>query len=644
MRRFRDPFVLFFQGVLIALSLSLAFWVRFDFSIPSMEWEVLSAALTIVVPVKLLVFFLGRLHRDSWRHAGLQDLARIGFVNIGAAIFTFGTVSVWVGPAFPRSVFAIDLLICFLAIAGVRFTFRLYYEALKPEPPTGKGVLIYGTGSAGRTLLREIRSEPSLGIQVLGFIDDDPSMKAMRIMDVPVLGGCRDISKVVERYRNRTIKVEEVIVANASASGKQMREAHANCRGAGVLCRTIPSIGDILSGQYLSSQLRNISLEDLLGREQIRLDEDRIERSIEGKSVLITGAAGSIGSELCRQTATFSPARLVILDQAESDLFRIDQELRQKHPDLEIVPVIADIRHIPAISEVVRRYSIESIYHAAAYKHVPMMERHILEAVRNNVLGTRNLVEIARQHRVSSFVMISSDKAVRPTSIMGTTKRIAELIVSAASSGKDNVTKFVSVRFGNVLESNGSVVPTFRAQIAAGGPVTVTHPEMRRYFMSIREAVQLVLQASTMGKGSNIFVLDMGEPVRILDLATNMIQLAGLVPNDDVEIRITGLRPGEKLFEEIALEGEDVLPTHHEKIRIFNGKGIGPEIIAPWITQLQLLVEQRDEKKVLNHLTELVPEYNVPELPKLSRPEVVRVTPSNGLERAAAEPVARPAS
>ncbi len=271
------------------------------------EWEVLWAALTIVVPVKLLVFFLGRLHRDSWRHAGLQDLARIGFVNIGASIFTFGTVSVWVGPAFPRSVFAIDLLICFLAIAGVRFTFRLYYEALKPEPPTGKGVLIYGTGSAGRTLLREIRSEPSLGIQVLGFIDDDPSMKAMRITDVPVLGGCRDIAKIVERYRNRTVKIEEVIVANASASGKQMREAHANCRGAGVLCRTIPSIGDILSGQYLSSQLRNISLEDLLGREQIRLDEDRIERSIEGKSVLITGAAGSIGSELCRQTAAFSP-------------------------------------------------------------------------------------------------------------------------------------------------------------------------------------------------------------------------------------------------------------------------------------------------------------------------------------------------
>jgi len=609
MRRFRDPLVISFQGLLIAASMLLAFWVRFDFSVPKTELIVIPAALAIAVPLKLLMFLLGGLHRDSWRHAALQDLTRIGVVNFVASILASLALVISIGPAFPRSVYAIDMLICFLLSAGARFTLRLYNEIPGPKRANSKGILIYGTGSTGRTLLREIRSNPGLGIQVIGFINDDPSKRTLRIMDMPVLGGGRDIAHIVHRYEDRGMKIDQVILAMPSASGRQMREAHANCRGAGVQCRTIPSIGDLLNGKYLSDQLRNISLEDLLGREQIRLEEDRIQESIAGKSILITGAAGSIGSELCRQTAAFSPARLVILDRAESDLFEIDQELKRKYPDLDIVPVIADIRDTTRISEVVRGHGIKSIYHAAAYKHVPLMEAHILEAVRNNVLGTRNLVDVARQCRVSSFVMISSDKAVNPTSVMGVTKRISELIVSAESNAKDNATNFVSVRFGNVLESNGSVVPTFRAQIAAGGPVTLTHPDMRRYFMSIREAVQLVLQASTMGKGSNIFVLDMGEPVKIMDLAHNMIHLAGLVPDEDIEIRITGMRPGEKLFEEIALEGENILPTHHEKIRIFKGTDIERQFLFSWLSHLESIIEQRDEKEVLQHLAKLVPEY-----------------------------------
>ena len=626
MHRLRNAFVLLFQALIITTSLVAAFWIRFDFSLTHELWTVVVQALMVAVPIKLTAFILGGLHRDSWRHAGLGDLARIAFTNVGATELFWAAIVIFPGPDVPRSIYVIDFLICFLLSAAPRYALRVYNEALRPELAKGKGILIYGAGSAGRTLLREIRSNPALGIQVVGFIDDHPSIQSMRIMDVPVLGGGRDVARLVDRHRNRSVKIEEVIIAMPSATGRHMREAHANCRGAGVPCRTIPSIGDLFTGKYLSAQLRSIVLEDLLGREQIRLEEDRIQQTIVGKSLLITGAAGSIGSELCRQTASFGPARLVILDQAESDLFRIEQELRQKHPDLDIVPVIGDIQDIRCLDDVVRTHSTESIFHAAAYKHVPMMEAHILEAVRNNVIGTWNLVEVARRYHVDSFVMISSDKAVNPTSIMGVTKRLAELIVSAASSQEDSDTNFVSVRFGNVLGSNGSVVPTFRAQIAAGGPVTVTHPDMRRYFMSIREAVQLVLQASTMGKESNIFVLDMGEPVRILDLAHNMIQLAGLVPNEDIEVRFTGLRPGEKLFEEIALEGENILPTHHEKIRIFKGTGITPDALAHWLSQLQSLIDQREEKKILQHLTKLVPEYK-PREASVSR--VVRMTAAN---------------
>jgi FlaA1/EpsC-like NDP-sugar epimerase len=595
-----------FQAGVAAISLAAAYEIRLDFSLSPAEWRLLANVLMIAVPIKLCSFYVGRLHRGSWRHAALPDLIRIGFVNICASILSASAVMMWVGAEFPRSVYVIDLLICFLATAGARYSIRLYNEALKVERTNGKGILIYGAGSAGITLLREVRANRSLGLLVVGFIDDSPAVRSMRFMDVPVLGGGRDIANVLDRNRG---KIQEIIIAMPSATGRQMQEAHANCRAANIPCRTIPSIGDLLRGEYLSAQLRNISIDDLLGREQIRLEEHRIQQSIAHRRILITGAAGSIGSELCRQIGRLSPGRLVILDQAESELFKIDQELRNRHPELDIVPVIADIRHLRTIEDVVRDHSIESIYHAAAYKHVPMMETHVVEAARNNVIGTWNLVEAARRYHVNSFLMISSDKAVNPTSIMGVTKRIAELIVSAASNGNDNTTKFISVRFGNVLGSNGSVVPTFRAQIAAGGPVTVTHPEMRRYFMSIPEAVQLVLQASTMGKGSDIFVLDMGEPVRILDLARHMIQLAGFVPDEDIEIRITGPRPGEKLFEEIALDGENVLPTYHDKIRMLEGKGIEPLVLANWLVLLNQFIDQRDEQKISRHFAELVPEY-----------------------------------
>jgi FlaA1/EpsC-like NDP-sugar epimerase len=612
---------------IIATSLAVALWIRFDFSVRILESPVLLAGLIIIVPIKMVAFLGGGLQRGWWRYAGLADLVRIGVVNIVASGMSAIALFSSFGPAFPRSVFVIDFLVCFLLTAGSRFCVRFYNETLRSElAANGKGILIYGAGGAGRALLRETHVNPSLGFQVVGFIDDNPLLRSTSIMGVPVLGTGRDIGHIRDRYANRNLNIEEVVIAMPSSTGRQMQEAHANCRAAGVTCRTIPSIGDLLTGKYLSAQIRSISVDDLLGREQIRLEEDRIKESIAGHLILITGAAGSIGSELCRQTACFSPRKLVILDQAESELFKVDQELRLKHRDLEIVPVVADIRDFRSIEEVVRKHSISSIYHAAAYKHVPMMEEHVFEAVRNNIVGTWNLVRVAQKYRVSNFLMISSDKAVNPTSVMGATKRIAELIVSAASNGRDNGTTFVSVRFGNVLGSNGSVVPIFQSQIAAGGPVTVTHPDMRRYFMSIRESVQLVLQASTMGKGSEIFLFDMGEPVRILDLAHNMIQLAGLTPNEDIEVRITGLRPGEKLFEEIALDGEDMMPTYHQKIRIFKGPATEPDVLAEWLNQLQLLMARRDVPRILSHLSALVPEYKGQKSKEAAKPKTYEPT------------------
>jgi len=610
MRSIRGLVINAFHLLIIAASLVIAFWLRFDLSLP-LQYELILAGLKIAVPIKIVTFVLGKLHQGWWRYAGLMDLVRVFLVNVLASALSTMGIFLWMGLEFPRSIYVLDFLICFLLCAGARFAVRLYTETVRSElAVAGKGILIYGAGAAGRTLLRECRTNSSLRLQVIGFIDDNPNLRSALIMNVPVLGTGRDIPAVVDGYRKQVPNIEEIVIAMPSATGRQMREAHASCRAAGVICRTVPAMADVLAGKYLSSQIRNISLEDLLGREQIRLEEDRIQETIFGKSVLITGAAGSIGSELCRQTARFSPRQLIALDQAESDLFKIDQELRQKFPSVDIVPVVGDIRDIQTVTDVVSKYGVQSIYHAAAYKHVPMMERHVLEAVRNNILGTWNLVRVAQTCRTPNFLMISSDKAVNPTSVMGVTKRIAELILSAVSQQRDNGTKFVSVRFGNVLGSNGSVVPVFQAQIAAGGPVTVTHREMRRYFMSIREAVQLVLQASTMGKGSEIFVLDMGEPVRIYDLAHNMIELAGLVPGEDIEVQITGLRPGEKLFEELALDGENMMSTYHEKIRIFQGSGVPLDVISKWLADLQVLLTRKDVDEIIEHFSVLIPEYN----------------------------------
>ena len=613
LRRFRKQLIVLFEAGTIMASLVAAFLLRFDYPLPPEVDGLLLQAIGMALLLKLPVFVMARLHTGSWRFAGIRDLWRLLVANVVASAgFSIAALLWHTASGFPRSICLIDFLVCFLLTGGALFAVRAYHEARSATASRrgAKPVLIYGAGAAGRMLLREIQSNPSLGYDVVGLVDDDRTLRGSTVMNVPVLGRGRDVASIVDRFGARDTKIEEIIVAMPSATGRQTREAIANCRSAGVTCRTLPRFDELLAGKVLSSQIRNINLVDLLGREPVRLEEDRIHESIAGRSVLITGAAGSIGSELCRQTARFKPARLILFDQAESPLYNIDLELKGLFPQLEIVAELGDVRDAGGVEELIRRHNVDSIFHAAAYKHVPMMEAHVLEAARTNVLGTWNLVRAAYRQRVSSFVMISTDKAVNPSSVMGLTKRIAELIVHAQSSnGTASATRFASVRFGNVLGSNGSVVPLFQGQIAAGGPVTVTHPNMRRYFMSVSEAVGLVLQASTMCKDSQIFVLDMGEPVRIMDLAVNMIELAGLVPHEDIEIRISGLRPGEKLFEELRVEGENISQTYHEKIKIFSGTRLTRRALETWLSPLARSIDARDSEAVLTHLRSLVPEY-----------------------------------
>jgi FlaA1/EpsC-like NDP-sugar epimerase len=609
-RRF---FILLCNLAIVCFSLVTAFTLRFDLSVPHGQEPNIIAGLAVCALVKVPIFWLARVHRGWWHFLGITHLIRIFFANVAGSVVFTAVVLLVLGPAFPRSVYLIDFLVCLFVCSAVRLAVWAYREIMMSHNPKrgAKGILIYGAGAAGVALARELHTNPAQGYHVIGFLDDDHEKRNLRIIGIPVLGSGREAAAIVDRYRGRKRCIEEVIIAMPSAKAREMLEALANCRAAGVACKTIPSLCELLNDKVLSSQIRNVSVQDLLGRKPVQLNAERIHLSITGRSVLVTGGSGSIGSELCRQIARLNPRVLVVLDQAESELFKLERDLRASFPSIHMVPSIGDIRDAATMNDIIRCHHVDSLFHSAAYKHVPLMEAHVLEAVRNNVLGTWNVIESARYNGVADFLMISSDKAVNPSSIMGLTKRVAELIVTARrENGGARGTKCVAVRFGNVLASSGSVIPIFQEQIAAGGPVTVTHPDMRRYFMTIPEAVQLVLQTSTMGQGSEIFVLDMGEPVRILDLARHMIRLSGRIPEEEVEIRYVGPRPGEKLYEELKLEAEDMQPTFHDKIRIFRGSQMDYAVIQIWISELQQLLASRNEPAVLAHLKKLVPEYN----------------------------------
>jgi FlaA1/EpsC-like NDP-sugar epimerase len=591
-----------FQCFLFALSGTVAFLLRFEFTLPNRDLVYLTISVAVWVVVKGIIFHLLALDRGGWRYVSIPDIVRLAIGNVSGSIIAMLCILVLAPSGFPRSIYVLDLLVCSLATAGVRLARRMLCNSNGRPADETKRIVIYGAGKAGVTLLSEIRGNSQLGYDVRGLIDDDLQKQGQIIQGVRVLGVGADLTAIAAKHR-----LEEVLIAIHSAPGSCITSVLRSCHDAGLRCRTIPTFAEVIENRALTPQIRDVALEDLLGRSPVLLDENAIRDTLGDQVVMVTGAAGSIGSELCRQIARFGPRRIIGYDSAETPLFEIDRELRNIFPKLDFQPEIGSIQSRGRLDEVLRRHYPSVIYHAAAYKHVPLMESHLFEAVENNILGTLNVALAAAEHHVRDFVMISSDKAVRPTNVMGATKRVAELLVNALQNGS---TKYSSVRFGNVLGSNGSVVPIFKKQIAAGGPITITHPEMKRYFMTIPEAAQLVLQAATMSKGGEIFVLDMGQQVRIVDLAINLILLSGLRPQEDIELQFTGIRPGEKLYEELCCSDESTLPTFHEKILIYMGPVFAADDMQRRLNCIRRYCAERDARKLFLELKNLVPDYN----------------------------------
>jgi FlaA1/EpsC-like NDP-sugar epimerase len=597
------PLIWAVQTAIFAVSGIIAFFLRFDLSLPPGELTHLVYALLVWSIVKNAAFWMTRLDRGGWRFVSLHDLPRLAMGNLlGSFLGTF--VILWIGPhGFPRSIYILDLLVCSLLTVGVRLATRIFMEASKFNSSADmKRTVIYGAGDAGVSLLVEIGHNPSLPYHVIGFIDDDPKKAHLVIHGAKILGDGKKLAAIRGKHQ-----VDTILIAIPSASGEHMTRILRCCHEAGVSYKTVPGLGEMINGNGLAKQIRDVAVEDLLGRSPARLQGEKIAGKLAGKVILVTGAGGSIGSELCRQIARFNPQAIVGYEISETALFHLDLEMKLHFPGVPFHPAIGSVQKPARLAEVLKRYHPSILYHAAAYKHVPMMEAHMFEALENNVFGTYATAQAAAEHGLEDFVMISTDKAVRPTSIMGATKRLAELAVNSLQRGG---TRFVSVRFGNVLGSNGSVIPLFKKQIAAGGPVTVTHPEMQRYFMTIQEASQLVLQASTMGRGGEIFVLDMGEPVKIVDLARNLILLSGLRPDEDIRIEFTGIRPGEKLYEEVHTFEESTMPTQHEKVKIFIGPSVTYDAMREPIEILQEICTARDVTQLILRLKELVPDYN----------------------------------
>jgi FlaA1/EpsC-like NDP-sugar epimerase len=597
----------------LTASFVFAYSLRFDFHIPAPYSGWLVHQLPLVVGLQVIAFLFWGVYSFIWRYVGLAELRAFAGSFVTAALpvllLRLGLPESLAEWRIPASVVVINAVVALGGTLGLRIARRMIYERYERlesakaslEGSLAVPTLLVGAGRAGVLAAREIAGRGDLNLDILGFVDDDPKKLGAVIHGIKVLGTTAEIPRIVESE-----KVREVIITIARASRKDIRRIVQICEGCGVKMRIIPGLYEILGGRVKVSQVRDVDIADLLGRESVRLDEEGIRRFLSGRRVLVTGAGGSIGSELVRQVARFSPLEILLVERSEFALYRIDDEMSRLHPALRCVPILADVTDGGRIRDVFRKHRPQVVVHAAAHKHVPLVEQNPGEAVKNNVFGTLTVGEIAGEYDVETFILVSTDKAVNPTSVMGATKRATELVVQML--GKRFKTRYVAVRFGNVLDSAGSVIPRFREQIARGGPVTVTHPEMRRYFMTIPEASQLILQAAAIGKGGEIFILDMGEPVKIVDLATDMIALSGFKPHEDIEIVFTGVRPGEKLFEELGTSEEKVEKTTHGKVYVGRIQEAAPERVVASLARLRDAAEGRSSAELRRELELLIPE------------------------------------
>jgi len=603
--KYRKAVILVVHLLLIIAAYMLSFLLRFDYRVPREYVRTIITTLPALILIKLIIFNHFGLFTGLWRYVNVDDTWKIIKASFFSTLaFIIGVMFIHNTYGYPRSIFLLDWIVCTGLVTGVRFATRLFREKFKPARSIKtQRVLIVGAGEAGVLVLRESKHNPALGMKVVGFIDDSPVKKKLHVQGVKILGARKDIPSIVEEKN-----IDEIIIAIPSAKGETIREIISYCQIPEVKVKIVPGLNKILNGD-LEIKPRDVRSEDLLGRETVNINKQEIASYIKDKKILVTGAGGSIGSELCRQIISLYPKEIILFDHNENDVYFLLIEFKTKYPKVKIKTVIGDIKDIGLLKRVFSSNRPQVVFHAAAHKHVPLLEDNPAAAVKNNIIGSRNLIYASNHYGVEKFVLISTDKAVNPINVMGMSKRIAEMILQAKS--KDSKTKFMAVRFGNVIGSSGSVVPLFKRQIEEGGPVTITHPDTERYFMSVTEAALLVLQAGAIGKGGELFILDMGEQIKIFDIAKNLIALSGFTIHKDMAVKFIGLRPGEKISEELLLDREKDKVTKHNKIFVSQSEEFNRIKLHSQIKELEKLCKLMREDEIVENLKEIISSHSL---------------------------------